>query len=58
MRKFILIVSVIALFPNITKADLQMPTLDSSEVKSKIESAFIDAPSMVTIAKCESGFRQ
>lgn len=37
---------------------LQMPTVDNSGIENLVRTQFADAPDMIAIAKCESGYRQ
>ncbi len=39
-------------------AQLRMPDIGNSGVRTKVEAAFSDAPDMVAVAACESGFRE
>jgi hypothetical protein len=59
-KKCILIVTILflAAAPQFASALLMMPTSNPQDVETQVKNYFQDAPVMVQIAKCESGFRQ
>lgn len=58
MKKQILVIVLGLLFSTQAQAQLLMPTGTNDNIQEKVATYFPDNPTMMSVAKCESGFRQ
>jgi hypothetical protein len=58
LATFTSIIFLLGFFFEFALAQLQMPVMDTVNIEQLVRTQFADAPLMIEIAKCESGYRQ
>lgn len=58
IQYIIFILAIFVSLPFTAGAQLQMPTFNNDGIEARVRELFMDAPVMVDVARCESGFRQ